>query len=88
MRKKIHWKLIYAFKGLLQAVPAHRRIRRQFYGLLIEIAGRPRGRNRTFIYRMNEGTIAPQTYRGRVNLGYGEALAKVGVMGVKTRIAY
>ncbi len=64
------------------------RMRRQLYGYTVEIRGRPRGRARTHIFRMSEGTIAPQTFRFRVTLGYGVAFAKVGLFGIKTRIAY
>jgi hypothetical protein len=50
----------------------------------VEIAGRPKGRSRTFIFRLSEGTIAPQTFRFRVSFGYGEAFAKVGLFGIRT----
>lgn len=88
IRKQVHWRLIYHFRSLLHIVPSHSRLRRQFYGISIEIAGRPRGRSRTFIFRITQGTIAPQTFRFRVSLGYGVAFAKVGLFGIRTRVAY
>jgi ribosomal protein S3 len=58
-------------------------IRRQFHGLLIEIKGRPKGRARTFVFRMREGSLTPQSYNFRISLGMGEALAKVGTIGIR-----
>jgi hypothetical protein len=84
VRKKVHWKLINGFRTLLDEVPSHPALRRQFYGITVEIAGRPKGRSRTFIFRLSEGTIAPQTFRFRVSFGYGEAFAKVGLFGIRT----
>jgi ribosomal protein S3 len=54
----------------------------------VEIAGRPKGRARTFMFRLSEGTVAPQTFRFRIGFGFGEAFAKVGLFGITTRIAY
>ena len=88
VRKQVHWHLFRDFRKILHQVPNLPRMRRQFYGLLIEIAGRPRGRSRTYLFRMAEGTVAPQIFRHRVTLGYGEAFAKVGSFGIKTRLAY
>lgn len=88
IRKQVHWRLIYNFRALLYKVPSMSRMRRQLYGYTVEIRGRPRGRARTHIFRMSEGTVAPQTFRFRVTLGYGTAFAKVGLFGIKTRIAY
>jgi len=88
IRKQVHWRLIYNFKALLYRIPRMARVRRQLYGLTIEIRGRPRGRARTHIIRMSEGTVAPQTFRFRITLGCGVAFAKVGLFGIKTRIAY
>jgi ribosomal protein S3 len=72
----------------LYQVPNHPDLRRQFYGIIIELSGRPKGRARTYTFRLAEGTIAPQTYRFRIGFGYGEAFAKIGVFGIKTRIGY
>jgi len=88
VHKKVHWRLIHSFRSLLQSVPANPNIRRQFYGLLIEIKGRPKGRARTFIFRMREGSLAPQSYSFRISFGMGEALAKVGALGIKVWITY
>lgn len=88
VHKKVHWRLIHSFQSLLQIVPSHPTIRRQFYGLLIEIKGRPKGRARTFIFRMREGSLAPQSYSFRISFGMEEALAKVGVLGIKLWITY
>jgi ribosomal protein S3 len=88
VHKKAHWQLIYSFRDLLENVPLHPAIRRQFYGLLIEIKGRPRGRKRTFTFRMKEGSVTPQSYSFRISFGMGEALAKVGVLGIKIWLTY
>jgi hypothetical protein len=88
VHKKVHWRLIHSFRNLLLSVPSHPTIRRQFYGLVIEIKGRPKGRARTFIFRMREGSLAPQSYSLRISFGMGEALAKVGALGVKIWITY
>jgi hypothetical protein len=88
VHKKIHWRLIHSFGNLLQGVPVHPFVRRQFYGLLIEIKGRPKGRVRTFIWRIREGSLTPQSYSFRISFGLGEALAKVGTMGIKIWITY
>ena len=88
VHKKVHWRLIHSFKNLLLSVPVHPLVRRQYYGLLIEIKGRPRGRARTFIFRMREGSVAPQSYFFRISFGMGRAFAKVGVLGIKTWITY
>ena len=69
-------------------IPMYAKVRRHFYGLLIELNGRPKGRNRTVTYRMREGAFATQAYRQRVNIGYGIAKAKIGVFGIRTCIAY
>lgn len=83
VHKKVHWRLIYHFGHLLQSVPSYPPMRRQFFALLIEIKGRPRGRSRTFIFRIREGAVAPQSYFFRISFGMGEALAKVGALGIK-----
>lgn len=88
VRKQIHWKLIGAFKSLLFRIPIHPDVRRHFYGSTVEIRGRPKGRNRTITYRLREGTLASQTYRNRITLGFGIAKAKIGVFGIRTRLAY
>jgi hypothetical protein len=88
VHKKVHWRLIHSFRNLLLSVPVHPLVHRQYYGLLIEIKGRPRGRARTFIFRMREGSVAPQSYFFRISFGMGRALAKVGVLGIKTWIIY
>jgi hypothetical protein len=88
VHKKVHWRLIHSFRNLLLSVPVHPLVHRQYYGLLIEIKGRPRGRARTFIFRMREGSVAPQSYFFRISFGMGSAFAKVGVLGVKTWITY
>jgi hypothetical protein len=88
VRKKVHWKLIYSIRSLLHVVPTHPKIRRQFYGLLLEIAGRPKGRKRTFVFRIREGSLAPQSYRFRINFGMGQAFTKIGAIGIRTWIAY
>jgi hypothetical protein len=88
VHKKIHWRLIHSFRSLLEDVPFHPAIHRQFYGLLIEIRGRPKGRARTFIFRLREGSLAPQSYCFRLNFGMAESLAKVGALGVKIWITY
>jgi hypothetical protein len=83
VHKKVHWRFIHSVRNLLLTVPAHPTIQRQFYGLLIEIKGRPRGRARTFTFRLHEGSLAPQSYFFRISFGMGAALAKVGVIGLK-----
>lgn len=88
VHKKVHWRLIYSFKNLLQSVPLYPKMHRQFHGLLIEIKGRPKGRKRTFIFRIREGAVAPQSYFFRISFGMGEALAKVGALGIKIWITY
>ena len=88
VHKKVHWRLINSFESLLEGVPFHPAIRRQFYGLLIEIKGRPKGRARTFTYRVREGSVTPQTYFFRINFGMGEALSKVGALGIKVWLTY
>jgi len=88
VHKKVHWRLIHSFKNLLQSVPSHPMVRRQFHGLLIEIKGRPKGRARTFVFRMREGSLTPQSYSFRISLGMGEALAKVGTIGIRIWITY
>lgn len=88
VRKQVHWELIRSFKSLLYKVPIHPDVRRHFYGLIVEIRGRPKGRSRTITYRLREGALSSQTYRHRVTLGFGIAKAKVGVFGIRTRIAY
>jgi hypothetical protein len=88
VRKKVHWKLIYSIRSLLHIVPLHPKIRRQFYGLRLEIAGRPKGRKRTFVFRIREGSLAPQSYRFRVHFGMGQAFTKIGVIGIRTWISH
>lgn len=73
---------------MLFTIPQYSKVRRRFYGLQIEINGRPKGRNRTITCRIKEGTFAPQSYKERVSFGYGISLAKVGVFGIRTRLAY
>lgn len=88
VRKQIHWQLISGLKRIIYTVPTHPQVGRHFYGLIIEIAGRPKGRSRTVVFRILQGSLASQTYRFRVTTGFGVALAKVGVFGIKTRVAY
>lgn len=88
VHKKVHWRLIHSFRNLLQSIPVHPLVHRQYYGLLIEIKGRPRGRARTFVFRMREGSVAPQSYFFRISFGMGNAVAKVGVLGIKIWITY
>jgi len=87
IHKKIHWRLIHSFNILLQEVPSHPLVKRQFYGLVIEITGRPRGRARTFTFRLREGSLTPQSYSFRISFGMGSA-SKVGTIGIKIWITY
>ncbi len=88
VRKQVHWQLISGLKRIIYTVPTNPKVGRHFYGLIIEIAGRPKGRARTVVFRILQGSLASQTYRFRVTTGFGVALAKVGVFGIKTRLAY
>lgn len=72
----------------MAGVPTHPKIRRQYYGSMIQLTGRPKGRNRTVTIRIIEGSFAPLTYRFRVSYGFGVSFTKVGVFGVKLRIAF
>ncbi len=69
-------------------MPTNFQVGRHFYGLIIEVAGRPKGRARTVVFRILQGSLTSQTYRFRVTTGFGIALAKVGLFGIKTRLAY
>ncbi len=73
---------------MIFTVPTHPLVGRHFYGLLMEIAGRPKGRNRTIVFRILQGCLASQTFRFRVTMGFDVSLAKVGVFGIKTRVAF
>jgi ribosomal protein S3 len=88
VHKKVHWRLIYSLRSLLNNVPSQPAIRRQLHGLLIEMNGRPKGRARTFVFRLREGSLAPQSYFFRISFGMGEALAKVGALGIRIWIVY
>lgn len=69
-------------------MPTNLLVGRHFYGLILEIAGRPKGQNRTVVLRILQGSLSSQQYRCRVSRGLGVALAKVGVFGIRTRVAY
>lgn len=88
VRKKQQWPTFYAFKKLLYTIPLHRQIGRHFYGFLLQMAGRPKARNRTIVCRMKQGYVVSQTYSIRLASGIGEAFSKVGVFGIKTLVAY
>ena len=75
-------------KPYCKAYPRTQTSARQFHGLLIEIKGRPKGRDRTFVFRFREGALAPQTYFFRISFGMGEAFAKVGIMSIKLWLTY
>ena len=69
-------------------MPTHPQVGRHFYGMVTEVAGRPKGQSRAVVFRLRQGSIASQTYRFRVTMGTGIARAKVGLFGIRTRVAY
>ena len=66
----------------------HPRLRPQFYGFDLEIAGRFKGEDQTYVYRLVEGLFSTQTYRRRLGFGLREARTKSGSLGIRTTLFY